>query len=67
MKVRLILMLIALTFVGSVFGQNTSTKKVAILETVDKEKAIPYGVKLMVRSKLSGQLPTHPVMKAMTV
>lgn len=35
------------------FCQSTPSKKVAILETVDKENAIPYGVKLMVRSKLA--------------
>lgn len=33
--------------------EDSKTKKVAILETVDKEDVVSYGVKLMVRSSLS--------------
>lgn len=43
----------ALAMYFPVFAQDAQTKKVAILETVDKENAISYGVKLMVRSKLA--------------
>lgn len=56
MKLRTFLLLIALVIMTSVFGQslqNVQTKTIAILETVDKEEIVPYGVKLMVRSKLS--------------
>ena len=43
-----------------IFGQNSSTKRVAILETVDKEGRVEYGVKLMVRSKLSAVITATP-------
>ena len=43
-----------------IFGQNTATKTVAILETVDKEGVVPYGVKLMVRSKLAYAITNTP-------
>lgn len=42
------------------FGQNGQTKKVAILETVDKENTINYGVKLMVRSNLAAAITSTP-------
>ena len=42
------------------FSQNTQTKKVAILETVDKEDVVSYGVKLMVRSKLAYAITNTP-------
>ncbi len=42
------------------FGQSTQTKKVAILETVDKEGTINYGVKLMVRSNLAAAITSTP-------
>ncbi len=60
MKIKLLLVLIALTFVCPIFGQSGSTKRVAILETVDKEGEVPYGVKLMVRSKLSAVITATP-------
>ncbi len=49
----------------SCFGQLTSsgrnqTKKVAILEVVDKEGNIGYGVKLMLRSNLSAAVTKTP-------
>ncbi len=52
MKKKILLMLIALIFVCPIFGQSGSTKRVAILEIVDKDGTVPYGVKLMIRSKL---------------
>lgn len=60
MKTKLFVMLIALTFICPVCGQTGSTKRVAILETVDKENVIPYGVKLMVRSKLAYAITNTP-------
>ena len=36
------------------------TKKVAILETVDKEGNVPYALKLMVRSSLSTAIAETP-------
>lgn len=47
-------------FVMPTYAQSTMTKKVAILETVDKENAISYGVKLMVRSKLAYAITNTP-------
>ncbi|MDE5998983.1 MAG: formylglycine-generating enzyme family protein [Bacteroidaceae bacterium] len=60
MKTKLFVMLIALTFICPVCGQTGSTKRVAILETVDKENVISYGVKLMVRSKLAYAITNTP-------
>ena len=60
MKAKLFLMLIALTFAYPIFGQSGSTKRVAILETVDKEGKVSYGIKLMVRSKLSAVITATP-------
>lgn len=66
MKKKNLLVLIALTFVGQLWGQSalpkpsTSIKKVAILETVDKEDVVSYGVKLMVRSKLAYAITNTP-------
>lgn len=60
MKTKLLLMLIALIFAYPTFGQSGSTKRVAILETVDKEGKVPYGIKLMVRSKLSAVITAVP-------
>lgn len=42
------------------FGQDEQTKKVAILETVDREDAISYGIRLMVRSNLSYAITNTP-------
>lgn len=39
---------------------QTTTKRVAILETVDKEGKVPYGVELMVRSKLCDFITATP-------
>lgn len=60
MKTKLLLVLIALFFICPIFGQSGSTKRVAILETVDKEGKVSYGVKLMVRSKLSAVITATP-------
>lgn len=57
---NIILLLLMLVVLIPAFGQNAPTKKVAILETVDKGKAIPYGVKLMVRSKLAYAITNTP-------
>lgn len=60
MKTKLLLFIMAFAVIVPVFGQSSLTKKVAILETVDKENAIPYGVKLMVRSKLAYAITNTP-------
>lgn len=60
MKEKFILMLIAFILAMPMSGQNNQTKRVAILETVDKEGAVPYGVKLMVRSKLCEFITATP-------
>ena len=57
---KLLLVLVVFTFVGAVFGQSGTTKRVAILETVDKEGRVSYGVKLMVRSKLCAVITATP-------
>lgn len=52
MKTKLFLFIMAFAVMVPVFGQSTLTKKVAILETVDKNGSVSYGIKLMIRSKL---------------
>ncbi len=52
MKIRIILTFV-LFVITPTFGHNNTIKKVAILETVDKEGKIPYGIKLMIRSNLA--------------
>ena len=52
--------MLILVAVFQTYGQNSSTKRVAILETVDKEGKVSYGVKLMVRSKLSAIITATP-------
>lgn len=42
------------------FAQEEPTKKVAILETVDREGHISYGIRLMLRSSLSYAITNTP-------
>lgn len=64
MKMKILLgaiLFIAVQFLS--FGQesnNSETKKVAILETVDREGNISYGIKLMLRSSLSYAITNTP-------
>lgn len=53
MAKKLFLMLLAVVALLPIMGQNGNTKRVAILEIVDKEDQISYGVKLMIRSNLA--------------
>ena len=56
MKKRVLMLIVALTIIVPAFA----TKRVAILETVDKEGRVPYGVKLMVRSNLATVITATP-------
>lgn len=61
MKNKWILLLILWSVLPvAVLGQTAAVKKVAILETVDKENAIGYGVKLKVRTQLSSAITMTP-------
>ena len=60
MKKCAILMLIALISINSALGQNTNTKRIAILETVDKEDKVPYSIELMIRSQLGAAIASTP-------
>lgn len=40
--------------------RGQEVKKIAILETVDREDAVSYGIKLMVRSSLSYAITNTP-------
>lgn len=55
MKNIIVSLLIVLTSITPVFGQN-NIKRVAILETVDKEGDVSYGIKLMTRSMLASAI-----------
>lgn len=56
-----IFLLLLIAFCLPVCGQNSKeTRKVAILETVDKEGNIAYGVKLLVRSNLALAITNTP-------
>ncbi len=60
MKFKLILNLIILFIFAPIYGQNREVKRVAILETVDKEGTVSYGIKLMVRSKICAAITETP-------
>lgn len=60
MKTKLLVSLIIFVSTMPAFAQVNSAKRVAILETVDKEGTVPYGVKLMVRSKLTAEITATP-------
>lgn len=52
MNPKQLLFIMALIISLPTFGQSNQTKKVAVLEIVDKDGNVAYGVKLMIRSKL---------------
>ena len=61
MKKLIGLFLVFFVLIGQqAFCQDGNIKKVAILETVDKENALKNGVKLMVRSKLVDAITNTP-------
>ena len=53
MMKKVFLVLLAVVAFIPIWGQNNDVKRVAILEIVDKEEQISYGVKLMIRSNLA--------------
>lgn len=57
---KISILLLILFAVSQTYGQNSPTKKVAILETVDKEDVVSNGVKLMVRGKLAYAITNTP-------
>ena len=57
MRKRFFIILLFLSIVSIVFAQN---KKVAILETVDKEGTVPYGIRLQLRSNLTYAISCTP-------
>lgn len=60
MKRILNIVFILLSLSVTIQAQTTETKRVAILETVDREGKVPYGVRLMVRSKLCDFITATP-------
>ncbi len=60
MKKIFVILIIAFVHIVPIYGQNNSTKRVAILKTIDKEGQIPYAVKLMIRSKLCAAITSTP-------
>lgn len=56
MKLKFIIAIIFLIIFTPAIGQNCYAKRIAILETVDKEGQVSYGVKLMVRSNLTASI-----------
>lgn len=57
---KIFLMLLLAVGIIPVCGQNAATKRVAILEIVDKDEQISYGVKLMIRSNLAESITATP-------
>ena len=61
MKIRIIFIMAALLSIQVLsYGQEEQTKKIAILETVDREGSVSYGIKLMLRSSLSYAITNTP-------
>lgn len=57
MKKNFLIILLLMAFALAATAQN---KKIAILETVDKEEAVPYAVEVMVRSSLNKVISSTP-------
>lgn len=57
---RILNIVFILLSLSATIQAQTTTKRVAILETVDREGKVPYGVKLMVRSKLCDFITATP-------
>lgn len=57
---KIFLMLLLAVGLIPVCGQNATTKRVAILEIIDKDEQISYGVKLMIRSNLAEAITATP-------
>lgn len=57
MKNRIVLLIAFLATIATVSAQN---KKVAILETIDKEDNVPYAIEVMVRSNLTKVISSTP-------
>lgn len=58
---RYLLLVVLLVMTGSfVYAQRDAVKKVAILEVVDKADAVPYGVKLLLRTSLAQAIAVTP-------
>ena len=59
MKQILITVVLVISTVFSLSAQQ-NIKKVAILETVDKEGSVPYGIRLQLRSSLTYAISNTP-------
>lgn len=59
MKHLLTLCLLAITMCA-VAQEQTQAKRIAILETVDKENAVPYGIKLQLRQSITFAISRTP-------
>lgn len=60
MKKVLLIFIGILVFIPSMLGQDSTAKRVAILEIIDKDNFMAYGIKLMLRSKLASAITnTH--------
>ena len=60
MRAKFLILISALVMALPAFGQSGYTKKVAILETVDKKGAFEYEIKLMIRSLLTDTITSIP-------
>lgn len=60
MKRYLLLAMLGLMTGSFVYAQKDAVKKVAILEVVDKADAVPYGVKLLLRTSLAQAIAVTP-------
>lgn len=60
MRIKLFIFIMAVFFVVPVSGQGVKTKRVAILEAVDKEDKAPYHLELSVRAILTVAITDTP-------
>lgn len=60
MRIKLFMFIMAVFFVVPVFGQGVKTKRVAILDAVDKEDKVPYHLELSVRAILTVAITDTP-------
>ena len=53
MKKVLFIVALSLAIIVPSYGQDGETKRIAVLETVDKENSVSYSTKLIIRSDLT--------------
>ena len=60
LKKVLFIVALSLAIIVPSYGQDGETKRIAVLETVDKENSVSYSTKLIIRSNLTAVITSTP-------